>query len=413
MRRLARHDIATHPTRDWPCYWLRRRASAINAFGDGIPTLDMGATVGKNAAMPVRTALWKVGSKPEALKEGTLATELLLEDMIVANPRLVSDEWMLIGRQVDTGLGGRVDLIAIAPDGSLVLIELKRDRTPREVVAQAIDYASWLESLRPEMVAQIYDSFTNGRSIADDFAARFGLPLDEETLNGAHQIVIVAGSLDASSERIVKYLNQRDIGINVLCFQVFNTGSDQLLSRSWLLDPVRVQAASGGTTAGPTEPWNGEFYCSFGQGESRDWDEAVRYGFVSGGGGAWYSRTLSLLQPGDRVWVKVPATGFVGVGRVTGPSTPAREFQLLVDGKEQPALEVLTRAHYHRDSADDLEKCEYFVPVEWLATVARSQAHQEVGFFGNQNTICKPTAPRWRATVERLKQLFALPDRDK
>lgn len=55
--------------------------------------------------MPVRTALWKVGSKPEQLVESNLATELLLENMIVASPKLLSDEWMLIGRQEDTGYG--------------------------------------------------------------------------------------------------------------------------------------------------------------------------------------------------------------------------------------------------------------------------------------------------------------------
>ena len=49
---------------------------------------------------------------------------------------------MLIGRQVRTSFGGIIDLLAIAPDGSLVLIELKRDKTPREIVAQALDYAS-------------------------------------------------------------------------------------------------------------------------------------------------------------------------------------------------------------------------------------------------------------------------------
>jgi len=24
--------------------------------------------------------------------------------------------------------------------------------------------------------------------------------------------------------------------------------------------------------------------------------------------------------------------------------------------------------------------------------------------FGNQNTVCKPTTPKWRTTVERLKE---------
>lgn len=44
------------------------------------------------------------------------------------------------------------------PDGALVLIELKRDRTPREVVAQALDYACWVEKLEAEDIAAIYSA---------------------------------------------------------------------------------------------------------------------------------------------------------------------------------------------------------------------------------------------------------------
>ena len=56
------------------------------------------------------------------------------------------------------------DLLAIAPDGSLVLIELKRDKTPREIVAQSLDYASWVEGLAAEKIAQIYERFSNSGS---------------------------------------------------------------------------------------------------------------------------------------------------------------------------------------------------------------------------------------------------------
>jgi hypothetical protein len=65
--------------------------------------------------MPIRTAIWKVAAQPEPFAESSLAKEQLLEAMIVAAPRLLSDEWMLIGRQEDTEFGGHVDLVSIAP----------------------------------------------------------------------------------------------------------------------------------------------------------------------------------------------------------------------------------------------------------------------------------------------------------
>ena len=328
--------------------------------------------------------------------------------MIVAQPLLLSDTWMLIGRQERTGQGGIIDLLAIAPDGSLVLIELKRDRTPRDVVAQALDYASWMEELKAEEIAAIYRRFKAERSLSNDFMARFGQPLDEDTLNQSHQIVIVAAQLDDSTERIVAYLNKRDIAINVLCFQVFAHGPDQLLSRAWLLDPVHTQLNVAPPADGSAEPWNGEFYVSFGDGTTRSWAEAMQYGFICGGGGAWYSRTLQVLKPDDRVWVNVPSMGYAGVGRVTGRAVQAADFKIIGPNGEAPALDVLTQGNYHRKFLADPELCEWFVPVEWLKVVPLDQAVKEIGFFGNQNTVCKPTAPKWRSTVDRLKERFGI-----
>lgn len=359
--------------------------------------------------MPIHHSIWRVGQSPSALPETQIASEALLEDMIVAQPAILSPEWMIIGRQEDTGYGGRIDLLALAPDGSVILIELKRGKTPREVVAQAIDYAAWAEKLDAQALAQIYARFSGGRSLSSAFQARFGQPLDEDSLNQSHQIVIVAAELDASSERIVGYLNARDIAINVMCFQVFDSGAGQLLSRAWLLDPIETQlaATSGGGKASAKEPWNGEYYVSFGDPDERDWEEARKHGFISAGGGSWYSGTLYLLKEGDRIWVKIPGTGFVGVGRVKGPPTPARDFSLRgPDGQSVPALDLLVAGTYHRAFADDPERTEVFVPVDWAQTVPASAAVNEVGLFGNQNTVCAPKTPKWRHTIERLKLAF-------
>lgn len=75
-----------------------------------------------------------------------------------------------------------------------------------------------MEKLAAEDIAAIYKRYRHNADLAADFQAYFGLPLDEEALNQSHQIIIVAAGLDASTERIVAYLSERDIAINVLCF---------------------------------------------------------------------------------------------------------------------------------------------------------------------------------------------------
>lgn len=358
--------------------------------------------------MPIHHAIWKVGDLPTPLNVGKLASEQLLENMIAKDPRILSNEWMLIGQQEYTTYGGRIDLMAIAPDGSLVLIELKRDKTPREIVAQALDYASWVQDLTADRIVQIYERFSKGGSLQEAFLQRFGAALDEESLNQTHQIIVVAAELDPSTERIIGYLNQRDIAINVLFFQVFQHGDQQLLSRSWLIDPGETQAnaAVGKTSVGEKEPWNGEFYVSFGDTASRSWDDARKYGYISAGGGTWYSQTLKLLSPGQRVWVNIPKKGYVGVGVVEQAVQPAASFQVSTPEGEKSVMDVVQHGAKYKSTAGDPETSEYFVKVRWLDTRDASQAFNEVGLFGNQNTVCQPTTPKWRHTVERLKQVF-------
>jgi hypothetical protein len=104
--------------------------------------------------------------------------------------------------------------------------------------------------------------------------------------------------------------------------------------------------------------------------------------------------------------VKVPGYGFIGVGRVTGRAQPAADFRVITPEGERPVPDVAKGGSYHRESVNDPERCEYFVPVQWLQTVPLENSFQEIGLFGNQNRVCKPTTPKWRSTVERLKERF-------
>jgi|SRR5579862_618122 len=76
-----------------------------------------------------------------------LTSEDELEGWIAKDLRRIGLDVLVLGRQIATAYGGRIDILGIERDGSLTIIELKRDRTPREIVAQVLDYASWVRKI--------------------------------------------------------------------------------------------------------------------------------------------------------------------------------------------------------------------------------------------------------------------------
>lgn len=362
--------------------------------------------------MAIEQGIWRIDgvepAAPQRLSTAKLEDENQLEALIVQDVSIINADWLLVGRQVRTSFDKRIDLLALDANGSVIIIELKRDKTPRDVVAQAIDYASWVDTLDDAQLVDCYLGFAEKHGLPESsldaaFQSKFGIPLADVSLNDSHQMVIVASELDASTERIITYLNDRHgVGINAVFFSAFIDGDKRYLSRAWMIDPQETQQITSGR--GAREPWNGEFYVSFGEGPRRQWEDARRYGFISAGGGNWYANTLNMLAEGDRVWVNIPKTGYVGVGVVTGERQSLDEFS--VSGRTLHDLDTVLDYDHLRDQAED--KIEYFVPVSWEHTVPVARAFSETGLFGNQNSVCKPTTPKWSHTVHRLKQAWKI-----
>src|ERR1019366_1859262 len=86
--------------------------------------------------MPVKFGLWRLdGESAQQVRSNVIASEERLEKIIQARLDILGlDDLFQIGRQVITDFGKRIDLLAIDGRGDLYVIELKRDRTPREVV---------------------------------------------------------------------------------------------------------------------------------------------------------------------------------------------------------------------------------------------------------------------------------------
>jgi len=161
--------------------------------------------------------------------------------------------------------------------------------------------------------------------------------------------------------------------------------------------------------------WNGQdWYVCLGEAnESRNWDDARKYGFVSAGGGRWYSDSLKRLQVGDRVFVYVPKVGYVGTGTVAGPAAPADEAVLDVDGRQVPFREldlVSPYAHDVDDPQPDEDYREWVVPVAWERTVDRESALREANLFANQNSACRL---RDEHTLDRVTEFFRVTKQSK
>ena len=109
--------------------------------------------------MTLEAKAWKIESgRVEQLERSRLDEEARLEDWLCTDISLLNDELLIIGRQVRVD-GGAIDLLAIDEEGNLVIVELKRDQTPRDVVAQTLDYASSVQEFNREGCGTAYAGF--------------------------------------------------------------------------------------------------------------------------------------------------------------------------------------------------------------------------------------------------------------
>lgn len=362
--------------------------------------------------MPLELMVARIDDGLRRIQFSQLDFEHRLQNLLDEDISLVSPVWMVIGREVLTSTGGEIDILCINPTGDLVILELKRDKTPRDVVAQVLDYGSWVRGLKSDEIAEIYSRYLKkyhpdraGTSLDDAFRARFKVKDLPDELNQAHELVIVASRLDSATERIVNYLATYDVAINAVFFQVFKDDAREYLTRAWLNDPT----AEPGEESPVSQElvWNGEYYVSFSDNSDRRWDDASRYGFISAGGGEWYTKTLEMLKPDNRIWVNVPGKGFVGVGIVTTPVVPAADFTVVQqDGTLKPLADLSLASKNLLNPT--LE--ERVVGVRWLKVVNSEKAIHEKGFFGNQNTVARPKSRRWDHTISRLRSRFGITD---
>lgn len=169
-----------------------------------------------------------------------------LEQWIKSNPSVLGEDIALIGEQIQTS-SGPVDFLGIDNSGNTVIVELKRDKLPREALVQAIDYASDIADWDLDRFREICKSYTN-QTFEDYFQQRFeGIPIEDLAINQAQRLLLVGFAVEESLGRMIEWLSDKySVGINAVVLNYVKTPKgDEILSRMVIIpEEVEKQKAN-------------------------------------------------------------------------------------------------------------------------------------------------------------------------
>jgi hypothetical protein len=159
-----------------------------------------------------------------------------LEQWIKTDSEILGKDIFIIGEQVNTK-SGPVDFLGIDTNGNPVVIELKRDKLPRESLAQAIDYASDIATWEIGKYSEICSKYTS-KTLEDYLSEKIeGKDIEELIISQSIRILLVGFSIEESLSRMIEWLsNTYNISINAIILNYIKTNSgDELLSKTVII----------------------------------------------------------------------------------------------------------------------------------------------------------------------------------
>ena len=191
--------------------------------------------------------------------------ENVLEDWIEASPHVVfgDEDIAIFARQPRTHFDKYLDLLGVDKTGATIVIELKRGETPRDVVAQTLEYAAWVDSLSLDQLDEMARDYSEHndlgvQNLAGVYLRTFGETLEDAesesstlaeriTFNNRQRLVIVAERISDEVEQTLRYLRTR-FGVDIygVSFSVHKAGEDTLISTTTVVGRERASNPRSG-----------------------------------------------------------------------------------------------------------------------------------------------------------------------
>lgn len=159
-----------------------------------------------------------------------------LQEWIAKNPEMLGEELLIIQKEFDgfNDTQERLDLLALDKDGGLVIIENKLDDSGRNVVWQALKYASYCSTLTTSQIVNIYQQYLdrwqhgdNAKQNLLDFLER----TEEEMLlnRNDQRIIFVANNYRKEVTSTVLWLLDHEVQIQCFRATPYSMGDEVFL----------------------------------------------------------------------------------------------------------------------------------------------------------------------------------------
>lgn len=183
---------------------------------------------------------------------GESKKEVDLEVILENNPEYFfeSSNTLIIGRQVPTDLNKFIDLLGLDRTGNTVTIELKKGKTPREVIAQIFEYASFISNLDYPKMNEIFQKYRGEENNLEEYHRQyFNLePSEPVSFNKVSKLVIVAQEISPDIKNTALYLRRKGIDIYCIEFKYFQTKmGETIISSDFVVGEYDIIQIPGGS----------------------------------------------------------------------------------------------------------------------------------------------------------------------
>lgn len=142
-----------------------------------------------------------------------------IQEWIEKCPSILGEDLLIVAKERVLPSRGRLDLLAIDRDASLVIIELKRDDSGPSADWQAIKYASYCSAFTDE---EIYETLADSRGVskeaAKDLVKEFIGGTDLESLNQKQRIILASREFHSDVASAALWLIEQ--GIQIQCVRL-------------------------------------------------------------------------------------------------------------------------------------------------------------------------------------------------